>query len=157
MVLRDSTLSVTVSLTSAREPCGLSTQRSKASHGKEEKQGGFVAAITDPVAGPSPTRVVAATAHCSLTTARSQGRQATNCLLSSARARAVAAILEAHGVPASSVAVVGQGSSNLVAAGPLGRQPPCRCHHRGTRWVIRRASGLVEQWKIGFSEVNEPP
>jgi outer membrane protein OmpA-like peptidoglycan-associated protein len=52
--------------------------------------------------------------------ASAPGSQATNYLLSYARAAAVAAFLEAHGVPASSLAIVGHGSSDLVAAGPSG-------------------------------------
>jgi outer membrane protein OmpA-like peptidoglycan-associated protein len=52
--------------------------------------------------------------------ASTPGSQTTNYLLSYARATAVAAFLEAHGIPASSLAIVGHGSSDLVAAGPAG-------------------------------------
>ena len=41
-----------------------------------------------------------------------------NFRLSYARAAAVAGFLEAHGIPASSLIVVGHGASNLVAPGP---------------------------------------
>jgi len=50
--------------------------------------------------------------------ASTPGSQTTNYRLSYARATAVAAFLEAHGVSASSLAIVGHGSSDLVAAGP---------------------------------------
>jgi outer membrane protein OmpA-like peptidoglycan-associated protein len=43
-----------------------------------------------------------------------------NYLLSYSRAAAVAAFLEAHGIPASSLVIVGHGSSDLVAAGSSG-------------------------------------
>ncbi|MGH3191948.1 MAG: OmpA family protein [Streptosporangiaceae bacterium] len=52
--------------------------------------------------------------------ASTPGSHTTNYLLSYARATAVAAFLEAHGVPASSLAIVGHGSGDLVAAGPAG-------------------------------------
>lgn len=52
--------------------------------------------------------------------ASSPGTPATNYQLSYARANAVAAFLEAHGVPASSLAIVGHGSNDLVADGPSG-------------------------------------
>lgn len=52
--------------------------------------------------------------------ASTPGSQETNYLLSYARAAAVAAFLEAHGIPASSLTTVGHGSSDLVAPGPSG-------------------------------------
>jgi outer membrane protein OmpA-like peptidoglycan-associated protein len=52
--------------------------------------------------------------------ASSPGTPATNYQLSYARANAVAVFLEAHGVPASSLAIVGHGSIDLVADGPSG-------------------------------------
>jgi outer membrane protein OmpA-like peptidoglycan-associated protein len=50
------------------------------------------------------------------TTGTSQG----NYLLSYARAASVAAFLEARGVPASCLSIVGHGASDLVASGPSG-------------------------------------
>lgn len=43
-----------------------------------------------------------------------------NYLLSYARAAAVAAYFEAHGIPASALTIVGHGATDLVAAGPSG-------------------------------------
>ncbi len=53
--------------------------------------------------------------------ASTPGSSETNYLLSYARAAETASFFEAHGVPASSLVVVGQGASNLVAAGPSGQ------------------------------------
>jgi outer membrane protein OmpA-like peptidoglycan-associated protein len=52
--------------------------------------------------------------------ASTPGSSATNYRLSYARAAAVAAFLEARGIPASSLGVVGHGATDLVAAGPSG-------------------------------------
>jgi outer membrane protein OmpA-like peptidoglycan-associated protein len=52
--------------------------------------------------------------------ASTPGSATTNYLLSYARAAAVAAFLEAHGIPASSLVVIGHGASDLVAPGPSG-------------------------------------
>jgi outer membrane protein OmpA-like peptidoglycan-associated protein len=53
--------------------------------------------------------------------ASTPGSSETNYLLSYARAAGTASFFEAHGIPASSLAVVGHGASNLVAAGPSGQ------------------------------------
>jgi outer membrane protein OmpA-like peptidoglycan-associated protein len=50
--------------------------------------------------------------------ASTPGTSQANYLLSYARAEAVAAFLEAYGVPASSLEVIGHGATDLVAAGP---------------------------------------
>jgi outer membrane protein OmpA-like peptidoglycan-associated protein len=50
--------------------------------------------------------------------ASTPGTSQANYLLSYARAAAVAAFLEAYGVPASSLEVIGHGATDLVAAGP---------------------------------------
>jgi outer membrane protein OmpA-like peptidoglycan-associated protein len=50
--------------------------------------------------------------------ASTPGSAAMNFRLSYARAAAVAGFLEAHGIPASSLIVIGHGASNLVAPGP---------------------------------------
>jgi outer membrane protein OmpA-like peptidoglycan-associated protein len=50
--------------------------------------------------------------------ASTPGSTRRNYLLSYARAAAVAGFLEAHGVPATSLTVVGHGDSDLIAAGP---------------------------------------
>jgi peptidoglycan-binding protein ArfA len=52
--------------------------------------------------------------------ASTPGSAAANYRLSCARAAAVAGFLAAHGVPASSLEVVGHGASDLVAPGPSG-------------------------------------
>jgi outer membrane protein OmpA-like peptidoglycan-associated protein len=52
--------------------------------------------------------------------ASTPGSSQANYLLSYARAAAVAAFLERHGIPASSLDVIGHGATNLVAAGPSG-------------------------------------
>jgi outer membrane protein OmpA-like peptidoglycan-associated protein len=52
--------------------------------------------------------------------ASTPGSRERNYLLSYSRAAAVAAFFEAYGIPASSLAIVGHGSSDLVAAGPSG-------------------------------------
>jgi outer membrane protein OmpA-like peptidoglycan-associated protein len=52
--------------------------------------------------------------------ASTPGSRKANYFLSYARAAAVAAFLEAHGIPASSLDIVGHGASDLVAAGPSG-------------------------------------
>jgi outer membrane protein OmpA-like peptidoglycan-associated protein len=52
--------------------------------------------------------------------ASTPGSREKNYLLSYSRAAAVAAFLEAHGIPASSLAIIGHGSNDLVAAGPSG-------------------------------------
>jgi outer membrane protein OmpA-like peptidoglycan-associated protein len=52
--------------------------------------------------------------------ASTPGSREANYLLSYARAAAVAAFLEARGIPASSLDIVGHGASDLVAAGPSG-------------------------------------
>ena len=52
--------------------------------------------------------------------ASTPGSWETNYQLSYARAAAVAAFLEARGIPASSLTIVGHGSSDLVASGPSG-------------------------------------
>ena len=52
--------------------------------------------------------------------ASTPGSATTNYLISYARAAAVAAFLEAHGIPASSLVVVGHGANDLVAPGSSG-------------------------------------
>jgi outer membrane protein OmpA-like peptidoglycan-associated protein len=52
--------------------------------------------------------------------ASTPGSSEANYLLSYARATAVSAFLEAHGIPASSLDVIGHGATDLVAAGPSG-------------------------------------
>ena len=49
-----------------------------------------------------------------------RGSAAGNYLIFYARAAAVAAFLEAHGIPASSLVVVGHGANDLIAPGPSG-------------------------------------
>jgi len=50
--------------------------------------------------------------------ASTPGSRETNYLLSYARAEAVAAFLEARGIPASSLDIIGHGATGLVASGP---------------------------------------
>jgi outer membrane protein OmpA-like peptidoglycan-associated protein len=50
--------------------------------------------------------------------ASTPGSSEANYLLSYARAAAVAAFLEAHGIPASSLDIIGHGATDLAAAGP---------------------------------------
>jgi peptidoglycan-binding protein ArfA len=52
--------------------------------------------------------------------ASTPGSVTANYLISYARAAAVAAFLEAHGIPASSLMIVGHGANGLVAPGPSG-------------------------------------
>jgi outer membrane protein OmpA-like peptidoglycan-associated protein len=52
--------------------------------------------------------------------ASTPGSAAENYLISYARAAAVAAFLEAHGIPASSLVVLGHGANDLIAPGPSG-------------------------------------
>jgi outer membrane protein OmpA-like peptidoglycan-associated protein len=52
--------------------------------------------------------------------ASTPGSAATNYWISYARATAVAGFFEAHGIPASSLIIVGHGASDLVASGPSG-------------------------------------
>jgi len=52
--------------------------------------------------------------------ASTPGTSRANYLLSYARAAAVAAFLEQHGIPASSLDAIGHGATDLVAVGPSG-------------------------------------
>jgi outer membrane protein OmpA-like peptidoglycan-associated protein len=75
------------------------------------------ARILMPLIGPLQKEGAAAVINGYASTPGSRER---NYLLSYSRAAAVAAFLETHGIPASSLAIVGHGSSDLTAAGPSG-------------------------------------
>jgi hypothetical protein len=70
-------------------------------------------------------------------------------------ARAVAAFLEAHGIPASSLAIVGHGSSDLVADAPRAPTAVSSWSSRNPPAGDHAGSGLAELRRIRFSGRTE--